>query len=130
MLSWSIKLSLLCISCEHSMPSSNYSTTIHCFLVVAATQKPNLEQLEVELRHVRGWVHLGLCLHLPKHSLDEIHASHMLAMWLKRSKNPTWSAFIAALLDARLWNTASKIAAKYGECAVLLLVVLLRFPHQ
>ena len=82
--------------------------------VVAATQKPNLEELEVELRHVHGWVHLGLCLDLPKHSLDEIHASHssgsdalgkckikMLAMWLKRCKNPTWSTFIAALLDAR-----------------------------
>ena len=97
---------------------------------MAATQKPNLEQLEVELRHVHGWVHLGLCLDLPKHSLDEIHAGHssgidalgkckikMLAMWLKRCKNPTWSAFIAALLDARLWSTASKIAAKYGEFA-------------
>ena len=95
---------------------------------MVATQKPNLEQLEVELRHVHGWVHLGLCLDLPKHSLDEIHASHssgsdalgkckikMLAMWLKRCKNPTWSTFIAALLDARLWSIASKIAANYGE---------------
>ena len=82
---------------------------------------------------MHAWVHLGLCLDLPKHSLDEIHASHssgvdalgkckikMLAMWLNRSKNPTWSAFIAALLDARLWSTASKIATKYGECAELM----------
>ena len=103
--------------------------TVRSFVVVA-TQKPNLEQLEVELRHVHGWVHLGLCLDLPKHSLDEIHASHgsgidalgkcktkMLAMWLKQCKNPTWSTFIAALLDARLWSIASKTAAKYGELA-------------
>ena len=82
----------------------------------------------MELRHVHGWVHLGLCLDLPKHSLDEIHTNYssvvdalgkckmkMLALWLKRSKDPTWSTFIAALLDARLWGIASKIAAKYGE---------------
>ena len=94
---------------------------------VLATQ-PKLADLETELRCVHGWVQLGLCLDLPKHTLKEIHATYssgfdalgmckgkMLSTWLERCKNPTWSTLIAALQATGKWDTAIKIAVKYGE---------------
>ena len=95
---------------------------------MAATHKPKLADLETELRLVHGWVQLGLCLDLPKHTLEEIHTTHssgfdalgkckakMLSTWLERCKNPTWSTLIAALQATGKWATAIKIAFKYGE---------------
>ena len=95
---------------------------------MAAAHKPKLADLETELRHTHGWVQLGLCLDLPKHTLEEIHATHssgidamgkcktkMLSTWLERCNNPTWSMLIAALQATGKWATANKIAFKYGE---------------
>ena len=88
-----------------------YNLSTACLRAVLAKRKPKLADLETELRHVHGWVQLGLCLDLSKQSLEEIHATHssgsdalgmckakMLSTWLERCRNATWSTLIAALI--------------------------------
>ena len=81
-----------------------------------------------ELKGVYNWAQLGLCLNIPKHTLEEIRDNHgigfnavekckmkMLSIWVDTFKKPTWSALVAALCASGRRATANKIAAKYGK---------------
>ena len=45
------------------------------FLASLASE-PQLKDLVLELRHIHGWFHLGICLGIPRSILDQIHESY------------------------------------------------------
>ena len=97
------------------------------FLASLASE-PQLKDLMLELRHIHGWFHLGICLGIPRSVLDQIHESYgaslnamgqckmqLLSTWRDGSSGCTWSAVVTALHQTGRAGLAKTIADKYGK---------------
>ena len=89
-----------------------------------ATDILNVKNLSSELTTITNWYQLGLYLDLQTHELNKIqqdHAHHgndrqmleMLALWLRRTPNPTWDDVVSALQQMRENRVAENIHQKH-----------------
>ena len=89
-----------------------------------ATDILNVKNLSSELTTITNWYQLGLYLNLQTHELNKIqqdHAHHgndrqmleMLALWLRRTPNPTWDDVVSALQQMRENRVAENIHQKH-----------------
>ena len=90
-------------------------------LLVGAVLVPSFQALISELRETCGWVQLGLCLKFPFKTLlnledvsAELSKIHLVSECLRKCKELTWSAIVAALCDMNRKHLAVRISAKYG----------------
>ena len=89
-----------------------------------ATDILNVKNLSSELTTITNWYQLGLYLNLQTHELNKIqqdHAHHgndrqmleMLALWLRRTPNPTWDDVVSTLQQMRENRVAENIHQKH-----------------
>ena len=90
-------------------------------LLVGSVLVPSFQALVSELREMCGWVLLGLCLKFPFKKLlnledvsAELSKIHFVSEYLRKCKELTWSAIVAALSDMNRKHLAVRISAKYG----------------
>ena len=84
-----------------------------------------IKDLVSELHDVVRWFQLGIYLDISPPELMKIREDNrekieackteMLVMWLRQTREVSWSTVVRALVGMRMGTLAQKVALKYGE---------------